>query len=151
MYRTQQFFCDFLNMRVVKTIALPDGGQHFFFEVDGAKPLACEDELANTPMLAYFWFPTAKPRKAGVSSPDMAELIRTGKKPLFAAKVQSSFADIVYFDDLFIVHESFRQRPQQCDWSHEPPCVPSRRPQHVASRESAIKTCSRNWYVLWSK
>ena len=71
MEKTTHFYCDYLGMRLVKTIALPDGGQHFFFNIDGAADI-------SQPLLAYFWFPRAKPGIAGVSAPDMEDLLRTG-------------------------------------------------------------------------
>jgi catechol 2,3-dioxygenase-like lactoylglutathione lyase family enzyme len=43
-------------MPLVKTIDLPDGGQHFFFDI------------GNRDCLAFFWFPDAGPAQPGVSN-----------------------------------------------------------------------------------
>jgi len=56
MEKTVQFFGDTMGLTLVKTIALPGGGQHFFFDIG-------KDE-----QLAYFWFPKAPKAMPGVSS-----------------------------------------------------------------------------------
>lgn len=55
MARTVRFYRDVLGMPLVKTIDLPDGGQHFFFDI------------GNDDCLAFFWFPGAQPARPGVS------------------------------------------------------------------------------------
>lgn len=45
MAETVRFYEDVLDMPLVKTIDLPDGGQHFFFDI------------GNETLLAFFWFP----------------------------------------------------------------------------------------------
>ena len=49
MARTVRFYRDVLGMPLVKTIDLPDGGQHFFFD------------MGNDDCLAFFWFPGGRP------------------------------------------------------------------------------------------
>merc|ERR1712048_1509065 len=61
MQRTTRFVCEKLGMPLTKTIALPDGGQHFFFDAGNGCPLA------------YFWYPDAPPAAPGVSSPRMGD------------------------------------------------------------------------------
>jgi catechol 2,3-dioxygenase-like lactoylglutathione lyase family enzyme len=57
MARTVAFYRDLLGFPLVKTIALPDGSQHFFFDIGAG----------NT--LAFFWFKKKREAIAGVSSP----------------------------------------------------------------------------------
>jgi len=57
MARTVRFYRDVLGMPLVKTIDLPDGGQHFFFD------------MGNDDCLAFFWFPGGRPAVPGVSNP----------------------------------------------------------------------------------
>src|SRR5215831_8846205 len=45
MARTVDFYTNVLGMALVKTIDLPGGGQHFFFD------------MGNGNLLAFFWFP----------------------------------------------------------------------------------------------
>ena len=56
MAETVAFYAETLGMPLVKTVALPDGGQHFFFDCGG-------DTL-----LAFFWWPDAPPAAPGVAS-----------------------------------------------------------------------------------
>jgi len=63
MERTVTFFGDILGLRLSKTIDLPDGGQHFFFDI------------GNGESLAYFWFPKAPKSVPGVSSVDPESLM----------------------------------------------------------------------------
>jgi catechol 2,3-dioxygenase-like lactoylglutathione lyase family enzyme len=56
MARTVRFYRDVLGMPLVKTIDLPGGGQHFFFDI------------GNDDCLAFFWFPGAGPAQPGVSN-----------------------------------------------------------------------------------
>mmetsp|Transcript_4658 Transcript_4658/g.9819 ORF Transcript_4658/g.9819 Transcript_4658/m.9819 type:complete len:187 (-) Transcript_4658:331-891(-) len=62
MARTIWFWSEGLGLRLTKTIALPDQGQHFF--MDGG----------NGASLAYFWFPHAPPGVAGVTTIDVANM-----------------------------------------------------------------------------
>jgi catechol 2,3-dioxygenase-like lactoylglutathione lyase family enzyme len=57
MARTVEFYTQVLGMPLTKTIALPNGGQHFFFDV------------GNGDHLAFFWFPGAHEAAPGISSP----------------------------------------------------------------------------------
>lgn len=56
MAETVRFYTEVLQMPLVKTVALPDGGQHFFFDCGGG---AC---------LAFFWWPDTPPAAPGVAS-----------------------------------------------------------------------------------
>jgi catechol 2,3-dioxygenase-like lactoylglutathione lyase family enzyme len=56
MARTVRFYRDVLGMPLVKTIDLPGGGQHFFFD------------MGNADCLAFFWFPDAGLAQPGVSN-----------------------------------------------------------------------------------
>ena len=56
MARTVRFYRDVLGMPLVKTIDLPGGGQHFFFD------------MGNDDCLAFFWFPEAQPAQPGLSN-----------------------------------------------------------------------------------
>lgn len=57
MGRTVDFYEGVLGMRLTKTIRLPDGGQHFFFDCGGGNSIA------------FFWFPNTAPHAPGVASP----------------------------------------------------------------------------------
>jgi catechol 2,3-dioxygenase-like lactoylglutathione lyase family enzyme len=57
MARTVDFYQGLLGFPLVKTIELPGGGQHFFFDI------------GNGACLAFFWFPGAPPGEPGVSGP----------------------------------------------------------------------------------
>ena len=56
MARTVDFYTNTLGMNLIKTIALPDGGQHFFFDI------------GNGGALAFFWFPQAPEASPGIAS-----------------------------------------------------------------------------------
>jgi catechol 2,3-dioxygenase-like lactoylglutathione lyase family enzyme len=56
MARTVDFYTNTLGMRLIKTIALPDGGQHFFFDI------------GNKEAIAFFWFPNAPQAAPGIAS-----------------------------------------------------------------------------------
>ena len=58
MARTVDFYTNTLGLKLIKTIALPGGGQHFFFDV------------GNGDALAFFWFPNAPDSAPGVASVD---------------------------------------------------------------------------------
>lgn len=40
MARTVDFYTNTLGMKLIKTIALPDGGQHFFFDIGTGEAIA---------------------------------------------------------------------------------------------------------------
>jgi catechol 2,3-dioxygenase-like lactoylglutathione lyase family enzyme len=56
MARTVDFYTNTLGLTLLKTIALPDGGQHFFFDI------------GNGDALAFFWFPQAPAAAPGIAS-----------------------------------------------------------------------------------
>ena len=56
MARTVDFYTTVLGMPLVKTIELPGGGQHFFFD------------CGNGDCVAFFWFPDAPEAVPGVAS-----------------------------------------------------------------------------------
>jgi catechol 2,3-dioxygenase-like lactoylglutathione lyase family enzyme len=56
MEETMRFYTEILGMPLVKTVALPDGGQHFFFDCGGGS------------MLAFFWWENAPPAAPGIAS-----------------------------------------------------------------------------------
>jgi catechol 2,3-dioxygenase-like lactoylglutathione lyase family enzyme len=56
MDRTVDFYSNVLGMPLTKTIDLPDGGKHFFFDI------------GHDDSLAFFWFPDAPPAAPGVAS-----------------------------------------------------------------------------------
>ena len=58
-----------LGLRLSKTISLPEGGQHFFFD------------LHDGNSLAFFFFADAKPSQRGVSSPSQEQMLAEGKHP----------------------------------------------------------------------
>jgi len=57
MARTVAFYRDLLGFPLAKTITLPDGSQHFFFDIGSGDTLA------------FFWFKKKQDAIAGVSSP----------------------------------------------------------------------------------
>jgi catechol 2,3-dioxygenase-like lactoylglutathione lyase family enzyme len=56
MAETTAFYEGALGMPLVKTVALPDGGQHFFFDCGGGS------------LLAFFWWPDAPAAAPGIAS-----------------------------------------------------------------------------------
>jgi catechol 2,3-dioxygenase-like lactoylglutathione lyase family enzyme len=56
MAQTQHFYTQILGMPLVKTVALPDGGQHFFFDCGGGA------------LLAFFWWKDAPAAAPGIAS-----------------------------------------------------------------------------------
>ncbi|HKA05529.1 MAG TPA: VOC family protein [Acidimicrobiales bacterium] len=56
MARTVDFYTNVLGMALVKTIDLPGGGQHFFFD------------MGNGNLLAFFWFPGGPEAAPGIAS-----------------------------------------------------------------------------------
>ena len=56
MAETVRFYTEVLGMPLVKTVALADGGQHFFFDCGGGS------------LLAFFWWPDVTESAPGVAS-----------------------------------------------------------------------------------
>jgi catechol 2,3-dioxygenase-like lactoylglutathione lyase family enzyme len=56
MAETVEFYTKVLEMPLVKTVVLPDGGQHFFFDCGGGN------------LLAFFWWENAPPAAPGIAS-----------------------------------------------------------------------------------
>ncbi|MBS0334591.1 MAG: VOC family protein, partial [Proteobacteria bacterium] len=54
MEETVRFYTQALDMPLVKTVALPDGGQHFFFDCGGET------------LLAFFWWPDSPAAAPGI-------------------------------------------------------------------------------------
>lgn len=62
MQETVAFYTGVLEMKLVKTIDLPDGrGQHFFFDSGGGSTIA------------FFWFPDAPEAAPGIASMDTSK------------------------------------------------------------------------------
>lgn len=57
MARTVDFYEGVLDFKLTKTVEIPGGGQHFFFDIGGGNSLA------------FFWFPDAPAVAPGVSQP----------------------------------------------------------------------------------
>jgi catechol 2,3-dioxygenase-like lactoylglutathione lyase family enzyme len=56
MAETVHFYAEILGMPLIKTVALPDGGQHFFFDCGGGAAVA------------FFWWPESPPAAPGIAS-----------------------------------------------------------------------------------
>jgi len=56
MVETVDFYTRVLDMPLVKTVALPDGGQHFFFDCGGGSSVA------------FFWWPETPAAAPGIAS-----------------------------------------------------------------------------------
>lgn len=56
MARTVDFYSNVLGMPLIKTLEIPGGAQHFFFD------------CGNGDSLAFFWFPDAPPAAPGIAS-----------------------------------------------------------------------------------
>lgn len=56
MEETVKFYTEVLGMPLFKTVQLPDGGQHFFFDCGGGDAVA------------FFWWPDAPPAAPGIAS-----------------------------------------------------------------------------------
>jgi catechol 2,3-dioxygenase-like lactoylglutathione lyase family enzyme len=56
MEETVRFYSDVLGMPLIKTVALPDGGQHFFFDCGGGASVA------------FFWWADAPAAAPGIAS-----------------------------------------------------------------------------------
>lgn len=68
-YRYVFGFSGVLGLRLAKTIKFPDGGQHFFFDLNDGNSLA------------FFFFPDAAPANPGVAAPSLQQMIRKQKHP----------------------------------------------------------------------
>lgn len=66
MARTVDFYCNTLGLELIKTIEIPGGGQHFFFDI------------GNGDALAFFWFPEAPEASPGIASVD-PNALKTGE------------------------------------------------------------------------
>lgn len=55
MARTVDFYTNVLGMPLIKTLEIPGGAQHFFFD------------CGNDTSLAFFWFPDAPPAAPGIA------------------------------------------------------------------------------------
>ena len=55
MAETVRFYTQVLDMPLIKTVQLPDGGQHFFFDCGGGSSLA------------FFWWEDAPPAAPGIA------------------------------------------------------------------------------------
>lgn len=64
MARTVDFYCNTLGLKLIKTIEMPQGGQHFFFDI------------GNGDALAFFWFPDAPQAAPGIASVNPETLIK---------------------------------------------------------------------------
>ena len=58
MAATVDFYDGLLGLPLFKTVELPGGGQHFFFDIGGGASLA------------FMWFPDAAPAAPGIASQD---------------------------------------------------------------------------------
>ena len=56
MARTVDFYTNVLGMPMIKTLEIPGGGQHFFFD------------CGNGDSVAFFWFPDAPGHAPGIAS-----------------------------------------------------------------------------------
>ena len=56
MSRTVDFYTNVLGMPLIKTLEIPGGGQHFFFD------------CGNGDSIAFFWFPDAPDAAPGIAS-----------------------------------------------------------------------------------
>ena len=65
MARTVDFYSNTLGLSLIKTIELPGGGKHFFFDI------------GNGDALAFFWFPQAPETAPGIASV-MPDAFQTG-------------------------------------------------------------------------
>lgn len=83
MEETVKFYTEILGMPLVKTVALPDGGQHFFFDCGGGSNLA------------FFWWGDA-PKAA----PGIASVAKFPEKPKSAVGSMNHVAFTVEPDEL---------------------------------------------------
>ena len=83
MAETCRFYTDVLGMPLVKTVALPDGGQHFFFDCGGGN------------LLAFFWW-----KDAPAAAPGVASVEDFPAKPMSAVGSMNHVAFTVDEDEL---------------------------------------------------
>ena len=77
MERTCQFYGGVLGLKLSKTVVLPGGGQHFFFNLSGTST-----DAAHAPQsMAFFWFPDAPAPQPGITAPSMQQLLASGRHP----------------------------------------------------------------------
>lgn len=57
MERTVDFYTNILGMKLAKTVEIPNGGQHFFFDMGGGQ------------YIAFFWFANAPKAAPGIAAP----------------------------------------------------------------------------------
>lgn len=65
MEETVKFYTEVMGMPLIKTVALPDGGQHFFFDCGAGSSLA------------FFWWADVPPAAPGIAS--VKDFPREGK------------------------------------------------------------------------
>jgi len=92
MAETQDFYTRILGMPLVKTIALPDGGQHFFFDCGGGN------------LLAFFWW-----ENAPAAAPGIASVEDFPRKPMSAIGSMNHVAFTVDEDELAPAIERLQQ------------------------------------------
>ncbi len=83
MAETCRFYTEVLGMPLVKTVALPDGGQHFFFDCGGGN------------LLAFFWW-----KDAPAAAPGVASVEDFPAKPMSAVGSMNHVAFTVDADEL---------------------------------------------------
>jgi catechol 2,3-dioxygenase-like lactoylglutathione lyase family enzyme len=83
MAETVDFYSRVLGMPLVKTVALPDGGQHFFFDCGGGA------------LLAFFWW-----ENAPAAAPGIASVEDFPRKPMSAIGSMNHVAFTVDEDEL---------------------------------------------------
>jgi catechol 2,3-dioxygenase-like lactoylglutathione lyase family enzyme len=83
MAETCRFYTEVLGMPLVKTVALPDGGQHFFFDCGGGN------------LLAFFWW-----KDAPAAAPGVASVEDFPAKPMSAVGSMNHVAFTVDEDEL---------------------------------------------------
>ena len=83
MAETCRFYTEVLGMPLVKTVALPDGGQHFFFDCGGGA------------LIAFFWW-----KDAPAAAPGVASVEDFPAKPMSAVGSMNHVAFTVDEDEL---------------------------------------------------
>lgn len=92
MKQTMDFYTRVLGMPLVKTVALPDGGQHFFFDCGGGSTVA------------FFWW-----RDAPEAAPGIASVAHFPNKPKTAVGSMNHLAFHMAQDDLDAALERLRE------------------------------------------
>lgn len=106
MARTVEFYSGVLGMPLTKTIEIPGGAQHFFFD------------CGNGDSLAFFWFPNAPAAVPGVSAPanrpDQGDIVS-------AHGSMNHVAFGVALDDIDRCVASLRDAGVECTdvWNHD--------------------------------